>query len=483
MERPSAEQRSNDKGFTREPRAPRLGYSFRLLRGVLQIEADARREELCAGFAQPLSPKRIAAGTIRVLWNAVRWVTPRVLWTKVRDWFLRQGQPKPVRKARNFFATGSSPNRWKDFGINIVGYMRSENGLGEAARGIARAAAHAGIHTALIDVSDCVLSRMAEDPPPAAASEARYDVNLIHVQPPEMITPLFALGNRLRSKAYNIGYWFWETTDFPDTWIPAFDMVHELWVASSFCLEVFSRKSPVPVIRIPLCVEPIPAATLSREHFRLPPTGFLFLSMCDFFSTPERKNPMGAIEAFQRAFASRSEGAYLVLKVSNSGHRPEMQRLLRRMVKDDPTIILIDGYLNRPKLNALISCCDCLVSLHRSEGFGLPMAEAMYFGRPSIATGWSGNRDFMTMDNSLLVRYSLIPVSAGKGPYADYEGFWADPDLDHAAHLMRKLAGDSSLAGELALAAQRTIRDDFSAAAVGELMRNRLAFIRKYLGP
>jgi glycosyltransferase involved in cell wall biosynthesis len=414
----------------------------------------------------------------------MRWVTPRALRGKVRDWLLRQVQPKPLRKARHFFfATGSSPNRWKDFGINIIGYMRSEVGLGEAARGLARAAAHAGIDTALIDVSDCYLSRMAEEPPQATAPEARYDVNLIHLQPPEMINPLLALRYRLRSKAYNIGYWFWETTDFPDAWIPAFDMLDELWVASSFCLDVFSRKSPVPVIRIPLCVEPLPPAQLSRDHFRLPPTGFIFLSMCDFFSTPERKNPMGAIEAFQRAFASRSEDTYLVLKVNNSGHRPEMQRLLRRIAEADSTIILIDGYLTRPELNALISCCDCLVSLHRSEGFGLPMAEAMYFGRPSIATGWSANRDFMTMDNSLLVRYSLIPVSEGKGPFSDYTGLWADPDLDHAAHLMRKLAGDTSLAGELALAAQKTIREDFSAAAVGELMRNRLAFIRKYLGP
>jgi glycosyltransferase involved in cell wall biosynthesis len=443
--------------------------------------ADARREKHSADLAQPLSPKRIAAATIRALWSAMRWVTPSVLRPKVRDWLFRQVQPKPVRNARNFFATGASPDRWKSFGINIIGLMRAESGLGESARGIARAAAHAGIHTALIDVSDCALSRMAEEPP-ALASEARYDVNLIHLQPPEMTNPLVALGARLRSKAYNIGYWYWETTDFPDSWIPAFDMVHELWVASSFCLDVFSRKSPVTVTRIPLCVEPVPPAPLSREHFRLPSTGFLFLSMCDFISTLERKNPMGAIEAFQRAFASGSGDAYLILKVSNSAHRPEIRRLLRRIVKDDPTIILIDGYLTRPELNALITCCDCLVSLHRSEGFGLPIAEAMYFGRPSIATGWSGNRDFMTSDNSLPVRYSLIPVSEGKGPFSDYEGFWAEPDLDHAAHLMRKLAEDTALAGELGLAAQRTIREHFSAAAVGELVRNRLAFIRKYLG-
>ena len=125
----------------------------------------------------------------------------------MRDWLFRQVQPKPLRNVRNFFATGASPDRWKHFGINIVGYMRSETGLGESARGLARAAAHAGIHTALIDVSDCGLSRMAEEPPLAAVSEARYDVNLIHVQATEMTNPLLALRARLRSKAYNIGYW------------------------------------------------------------------------------------------------------------------------------------------------------------------------------------------------------------------------------------------------------------------------------------
>lgn len=366
-------------------------------------------------------------------------------------------------------------------GVTIIGYVSSELGLGEAARCSARAARRVGIETAIVDLQNACQSRNGEIAPAATIDPVQAEITLIHINAAQLLDLALMLRNESLLSAYNIGFWFWEVSEFPDKWIPAFDHVQEVWAASEFCRNVFSRKSPVPVVRIPLCVEPLEPAPVSREDLGLPRNCFLFLSMADFFSTPERKNPLGALKAFQRAFGSTSDEVYLVLKLINSSHLPEIREELDRLMKADSRIILIDRYLDRPVLNALIDHCDCLVSLHRSEGFGLPIAEAMYMGKPVIATGWSANMDFMHADNSFPVRYELIPVNQRSGPYRECEGVWADPDLDDAAQLMRRVASDAALARMIGEAARRTMHEQYSARAVGELMRRRLQYISDQL--
>ncbi len=388
---------------------------------------------------------------------------------------------RPVSGVRLGHCRQIQPQR--QLGLNIVGYVCAESGVGEAARSSARSAFHSGIRTAIIDFRQECHSRMGEEKPKSTSDGIDNAITLLHINADQMMEQASLLADGFLSPGYNIGFWMWETTDFPDKWIPAFEHLDEVWVASTFCLETIGRKAPVPMVRIPLCVEPETPALLSRDELGLPRNGFLFLAMADFLSTPERKNPLGALEAFHRAFGASSEEVYLVLKVINSEHRPEIREVMDQWANADSRIILVDGYLDRLKLNALVNQCDCLVSLHRAEGFGLPIAEAMFMGKPAVATGWSANMDFMNPDNSLPVRYGLIPVNRESGPYAGNRGVWADPDVDHAAWQMQRLVSDESLVTRLGEAARKTIREGYSSAAIGRLQRERLEFIHKYLLP
>ncbi|MBI5571864.1 MAG: glycosyltransferase family 4 protein [Desulfomonile tiedjei] len=451
----------------------------RLLLRLQRFSVFARRHADHTDSSGNSFLSRLEAQVVGSIWKALRHAIPPGLRGKIKDWLLKAAAPEPIRKPHAEPRSKELLNR--EFGINVIGYITAEMGLGEAARGSARAAAVSGIPTAVIDFRDGVAGRMREEVPGVLSSRPSYGVSLFHIRAPELFEHSMRFSDLEPSRTYNIGFWFWETSELPDSWMPAFNYLDEIWAASTFCLDVFSRKSPVPVVRIPVCVEPVPAAALSREDLGLPRSGFLFLSMADFFSGPERKNPLGVLEAFQRAFPSSSEEAYLVLKMTNSEHRPEILETVRERLKADSRIILIDGYLDRPELNALINNCDCLVSLHRAEGFGLPIAEAMYMGKPTIATGWSANMDFMTIDNSLPVRYQLIPVNQTSGPYRDCKGFWADPELDHASQQMRRVAFDASLAEGLGGAARKTMREEYSAEAVGQLMRQRLQIIYDHL--
>jgi glycosyltransferase involved in cell wall biosynthesis len=419
---------------------------------------------------------QLATMGIGKTWLALRRTLPAAFRHRVYEWLLEISSPGPMRRAvgkRRFAGL-----RDAEFGLNIIGYISGESGLGEAARGSARAAQACAIPAELIDFSHASPARMRELVPGSLGSRPRYSVNLFQINAPEMLSQPQLWPLLSESKAYNIGVWFWETSELPDVWLKATDYLDELWAASSFCLDVFAKSVSIPVVRIPVCVEPVPPADLSRKALGLPEDGFLFLTMADFFSSPERKNPLGVLEAYHRAFGGSTEEVFLVLKLSNSSQRPEIQEVLDKWIKADSRIILIDGYMDRPELNALINECDCMVSLHRSEGFGLPLAEAMYMGKPTIATGWSANMDFMSRENSLPVRYRLIPVKQDSGPYRGNKGLWADPDLDHAALQMRQLVSDESLGRKLGQAARITMREHFSAPTVGRFIRDRLHFIR-----
>lgn len=450
-----------------------------LLTGLLRVTNLARKEANHPDGAGYSGFAGVAATILRKTWLAMRSAVPANCRHRVYEWLLGMASPKPLSRLQRQRHFGGL--REAEFGLNVIGYLSGESGLGEAARGSIRAAQAVGIPLKLLDFSHVSPARMKEIAPGTPSLRPQFPVNLFQINAPEILSqprlwPLFQ-----EPESYNIGFWFWETSELPDVWLKAAEYLDELWAASTFCLDVFARKLSVPVVRIPACVEPMPPADLSREALGLPEKGFLFLAMADFFSTPERKNPLGALEAYHRAFGSSTQEAFLVLKLSNSAHRPEIRAVLDKWIRGDSRIILIDGYMDRPELNALINQCDCMVSLHRSEGFGLPIAEAMYMGKPAIATAWSATTDFMTEANSLPVRYKLIPVNERSGPYNGNKGFWADPDVDHAAQQMRRLVSDRSLVKKLGQAAGFTIREGFSAQAVGRVMRERLDFIRYHI--
>ena len=218
-----------------------------------------------------------------------------------------------------------------------------------------------------------------------------------------------------------------------------------------------------------------PEVQPNRSAYGFSSDALVFLAMCDVLSVPERKNPLGAAEAFRRAFPG-DEKTRLVLKISNLEHQPVIQSRLQELVLVDPRISLIDGYLDRQELWSLMASVDCYVSLHRSEGFGLGLAEAMACGRPVIATGWSGNMDFTQPDNTLLVDYKLVPLERDLGPYRQGQ-VWAEPDLDAAADCMRRIAASAVLRQRLGARGKWTVSHELSPTALAPLMRKRIALI------
>jgi GT2 family glycosyltransferase/glycosyltransferase involved in cell wall biosynthesis len=360
-------------------------------------------------------------------------------------------------------------------GINLIGYIRAEMGVGEAARGLARAMEATGIPFVAIDYEygnparkgDSTWSHKIVDRPAHAVNVLNVNANLT----PEACA---RLGSEMFEGRYTIGYWVWELPEFPDRWLPALDHVNEVWVPSEFVREALARKANVPVIRIPHAVDKGSGPFLERLYFDLPDVPFLFLSMYDTHSVIERKNPEGAIAAFRDAFAPGNQDVSLVVKINNFDQK-EGDRL-RALIGDHKNICVIDRTLTRYEVDSLLVCCDCFVSLHRAEGFGLPMAEAMSFGKPVIATYWSGNVDFMDDGCAACVDFQIRELEQNFGPYEAGQK-WAEPSIESAARWMRKFSAEPAIARRIGGAGRRRIKESFSAVAVGELIRARLAQI------
>jgi glycosyltransferase involved in cell wall biosynthesis/SAM-dependent methyltransferase len=294
-------------------------------------------------------------------------------------------------------------------------------------------------------------------------------------------TPTFRrdVGQEFFRDRYSIGVWFWEIAEFPDSLHAAFGAIDEVWAASDFVRDAIAGATSKPVFTMPLPVRFPDPPDLSREELALP-EDYLFLFSFDFLSVFERKNPLGLLDAFTRAFQP-GEGPVLVLKSINGDKKLHELERLRAAAEERPDVLVRDGYLSVEKKNALAAACDCYVSLHRSEGFGLTMAEAMAYGKPVIATGYSGNLAFMTEANSYLVPYRLGRIPPGCDPYpADVE--WAEPDIDEAARLMRRVWEDREEASERGRAARVSIEQERSPERMGQWADERLAEIRREYG-
>lgn len=360
-------------------------------------------------------------------------------------------------------------------GVNLIGYARAEFGLGEACRLAAKALQSADIPFCVINFpnfqcrqNDLTWKHKEVDAP-------IYNTNLFFINADQLYYNYKKniLNRTWFDYRYNIGYWHWELPDFPSVWRRSFNLVNEVWVPSSFTSNSISKKTSKPVITIPhgISVDLLP--NINRNYFELPNNRFLFLTMYDNYSTIARKNPIAVIESFKQAFKKDDKKVGLVLKVNNSTNFFKEMERLKENIAGYENIILIDKVLNRLEVNGLFNSVDSYVSLHRAEGFGLPLAEAMYLGKPVIATNWSGNIDFMNKENSCLVDFRLKNIGHDIGPYTANQ-IWAEPDINQASEFMKKLVHNKNDANKIGLRGKKKIITDFSLKEIGKKYKLRL---------
>lgn len=322
----------------------------------------------------------------------------------------------------------------RSLGVNVAGFAQSVYGVGESSRSIWRAVQATGLPCVLLNVRSDV-HRNTDESVDEFSRTNPYRVNLMTFSFDYSRRFFRDIGPRFFAGRYNIGLWYWEQEAFPLRWHSAFDYYDEIWVPSDFTRAAIASVSPIPVRKItyPLYLDGN-EAELDRTHIRLPENVFVFLFTFDFFSTVQRKNPAAVIAAFRRAFR-RDDSVVLVLKSINAEHHRTDRDLLGEE-SEDANIVFIDQHISAHEMNALMALADCYVSLHRSEGLGLGMAQAMYLGKPVIATNYSGNLEFMNSGNSLLVDYEMTVLNEDSGPY-ERGTSWAEPNIEHAANLMR----------------------------------------------
>lgn len=234
----------------------------------------------------------------------------------------------------------------------------------------------------------------------------------------------------------NIGLFFWELEKIPHEWIRLRHWFDEIWVQSDFVLNTFKKMS-VPVHKIPFALNLKINKKLNRTSFNLPKKPFIFLFTFDYLSFYDRKNPEGVLRAFKKAFGDRDD-VYLFIKSTHASADTVHARQLKSLIGQSLNVELRDQFLDSDEQRSLISLCDAYISLHRSEGLGLGMAEAMALGKPVIATNYSGNLEFMNNMNSCLVKFTKTALEKRSYLYTDNQT-WAEPDIHHAAQCIKKI--------------------------------------------
>jgi SAM-dependent methyltransferase/glycosyltransferase involved in cell wall biosynthesis len=383
----------------------------------------------------------------------------------------RVAQATPARRPPQPLAT--EPQAMSPRGVNVVGYFETDLGMGEAARQIVCALDMAGLPAVPL---------LAPTVPPDLDRDsfghyelgsAHYPINLICTNPEDLPELARLAGESFFDGRYSIGLWSWDVSSPPaDGWDEQFALLDEIWAPSHHVARAVSAVSPVPVVRIPLPISMPRPAALPRVALELPQDRFVFLFSFDYRGGFERKNPLAVVEAFRTAFDSDS-GAALLIKSINAHSDPANRARLREAVGDRPDVRLIEHHLSSAAKGALLAASDCYVSLHRAEGFGLTIAEAMCLGKPVIATGYSGNLDFMTPWNSYPVDWEPVPIGPDASPYPS-SGEWAQPKADHAAALMRQVFERRSEALEHGRRAAADIARGHAPHVVGPQMMGRL---------
>ena len=363
------------------------------------------------------------------------------------------------------------------FGVNLIGHVYGQLGIGEDVRMAAITMREMGIPFTIInfppgdDVPQNDLS-MAEH----VDNRAPYAFNIFCMTAIEQARFYVVNGKRFMRGKYTIGYWPWELSQWPDDWLDLTHLVDEVWVSTRHIYDSLSPVSPVPVLVMPTAVELGELSSKSRKDFSLPEGVKLFCFSFDLKSSIHRKNPHACVEAFLDAFPlpENQHNVGLVIKVHPPKTKHQEWENLKTLASRDERVHIIEETLSRPDLLALYQCCDCFLSLHRAEGFGRGIAEAIQLGLHVITTGYSGNLDFCRPPQTDLVNYKLVKVKQGEYPHGDNQ-VWADVDVKHASQLMRAFIDQA-----IRVDAGKSQADNaFAAQTVGRRYEQRLNYLHE----
>lgn len=363
-------------------------------------------------------------------------------------------------------------------GINLIGNIRGEYGLGQSCRLVAKALEQADIPVCFYEfreelafpVGDTAYKNKLSD-------ELKYNINLLHINADFFGTAFAKLPKNTWQGRYNIAFWLWELQEFPDEWLRALPLLDEIWTPSEFVSNSIRKKVNIPVKTMPYFVEAPYDNRYDRKYFGLPEDKFLFLAMYSADSITERKNPKAALKAFQRAFRKEDDRVGLVLKMNKIVEDDSsIKREIEELLPGYKNIYLIDENLRKIQVNSLIRDVDVLMSLHRAEGFGLVMAEGMLLDTPVIATNWSANTEFMNPDVACMIDYELVQLHEDIGPYKA-GNYWAEPNINTAAEYMKKLLENSNYYSNLQKDAFNYAEEKLGADQAVELLKKNIKSI------
>lgn len=360
-------------------------------------------------------------------------------------------------------------------GVNVIGHFCYPSGLRVSVEAVAEGLRRVGVETSLRD-----LRTDPKDDPQRLQFDGleEHDITVLHTQPEPYFRDIYHradLAERPRRGNYRIAYWYWEFDSIPETWLAPATRIDEVWTATEFIAKGLRERLSIPVRTLFPGVELGRYSRREREYFGIERGKFSFLFTFHMMSVMERKNPLGLIRAFKQAFRA-DENVQLVLKTSFGDRHPAQMQALREAAAG-ANIKVIDAVYSPDEVLSLMDACDAYVSLHRSEGLGLTLAEAMLMGKPVIATEFSGNLDFMDASNSLLVPCKRVKLGRPIPPY-DADSEWAEPSIEHAAQLMRRVYEDPKWAGEIGRRGKKDAQAKLSLEAAGQRIAQRLAEIK-----
>jgi glycosyltransferase involved in cell wall biosynthesis len=367
-------------------------------------------------------------------------------------------------------------------GVLLIGYVEAGLGIGESLRGFAKSLATTPLPFAIypfnVNVETRLIGPFMEE---RYDMESIYDVNVLEVAVDQLPGVFEALGEDRFERSYNVLRTAWELPTAPNDWAPWLARMDEIWVPTSFVQQALGPVFAGPIQIMPHTVDVEIETGYDRNHFGMAEDRFYFMFSFDYFSMPARKNPLGVLHAFQRAFPEAHEKVGLVIKsTSGKDHHPRTKTIVAEAAAADPRIVVIDRGLAREELLSLIRASDCYVSLHRSEGFGLGMAEAMALGKIVIATDYSGNTDFVSELTGFPVDYTRRALRYGE--YMSSEGqSWAEPNEQAAADAMRRAFHDREERRRRAAAGQELIRSRYGRKNVGKVSEARLRQILRLI--